>query len=601
MSSLDLAVVGNCAIASLISKSGRHVWFCFPRLDGDPVFSDLVAGTDPGRGFSDVVLKDAAGWTQRYAGNTPILETQGSDAGGAQIKITDFAPRHEKFGRSFHPPMLVRRIEPLAGRPRIRVRMRPVFDYGATAPTLTIGSNHITYSAPSVPSAPSLRVTTDMPVSYLADETEFFLDRPLHLFVGPDEPVPESPDRLAATFLSETELYWRGWARGLCIPFEWQDEVIRSAITLKLCSYEDTGAIVAALTTSIPEAPQTVRNWDYRFCWLRDAYFAVGALNRLGATRTMEGFIRFILDAVLGAGARASIPPLFPISGRGDLIERVASDLPGYQGMGPVRVGNAAGTQIQHDVYGSIILTAAQMFFDRRLSNSGDIALYEQLRPVGDLAVRCAFEPDAGPWEYRGRALPHTYSAAMCWAGVHRLGMIADKLGLVGEAQAWRGHAEKTKDELLARATTRDGWISGALDTEVADASTLLLTEIGLLKATDPRVTKTLEIVEQRLMRNGFVFRYNEADDFGSPETAFLVCTFWYCDALALAGRKDEARQLFENAIACRNSVGLLSEDVDPKTKTLWGNFPQAYSHVGLIHSAWRLSRGWEEALWRAS
>jgi GH15 family glucan-1,4-alpha-glucosidase len=494
--------------------------------------------------------------------------------------------------------MLVRRIEPLSGRPRISVRMRPVFDFGATPPALTIGSNHITYSAPA---AQPLRVTTDMPLSYLADETEFFLDRPLHLFVGPDEPVPESPDRLAATFLTETEVYWRGWARGLSIPFEWQDEVIRSAITLKLCSYEDTGAIVAALTTSIPEAPRTMRNWDYRFCWLRDAYFAVGALNRLGATRTMEGFIRFVLDAVLGAGCHKSIPPLFPISGRGDLVERFATALPGYQGMGPVRVGNAAATQVQHDVYGSIILTAAQMFFDRRLANSGDVALYEQLRPVGDLAIRYAFEADAGPWEYRGRALPHTYSAAMCWAGVHRLGMIADKLGISADAQEWGRQAEKIRSELLARSTTRDGWISGALDKEVADASTLLLTEVGLLRPTDPRVTKTLEIVDQRLMRNGFVFRYNEADDFGAPETAFLVCTFWYCDALALAGRRDEARKLFESAIACRNSVGLLSEDVDPSTGALWGNFPQAYSHVGLIHSAWRLSRGWEEALWRAS
>lgn len=598
MSGLDLAVVGNCAIASLISKTGRHVWFCFPRLDGDPVFAALLAGHESEQGFTDVLLAGASGWTQRYIGNTPILETIGTDAHGAQIKITDFAPRHEKFGRSFHPPMLVRRIERLSGRPRIRVRMRPVFDYNATIPAISLGSNHITYSGPS---ATALRVTTDMPLSYLVHETEFALDRSVYLFIGPDQPVPEAPERLATTFLAETEAYWRSWTRGLSIPFEWQEEVIRSAITLKLCTYEDTGAIAAALTTSIPEAPNTTRNWDYRFCWLRDAYFAVGALNRLGATRTMEGFIRFVMDAVLGSGLSTSIPPLFPIASVGNLAERSASALSGYRGMGPVRVGNAAGSQLQNDVYGSIILTAAQMFYDSRLTNSGGAALYEQLRPVGDIAARRAFEPDAGPWEYRERALPHTYSTAMCWAGVHRMGMIADRLGLAGEAQEWRAHADRIRGGLLDRATTRGGWISGALDLEVADASTLLLTEIGLLKATDPRFTKTLEIVAQRLMNNGFVFRYNEADDFGSPETAFLVCTFWYCDALALAGRKDEARALFENAIACRNTVGLLSEDVDPVTRELWGNFPQAYSHVGLIHSAWRLSRGWEEALWRAS
>jgi GH15 family glucan-1,4-alpha-glucosidase len=269
--------------------------------------------------------------------------------------------------------------------------------------------------------------------------------------------------------------------------------------------------------------------------------------------------------------------------------------------MGPVRIGNAAAEQVQNDVYGSIILTAAQMFWDKRLANAGDAALYERLCDVAHIAVRRAFEPDAGPWEYRGRVVPHTYSAAMCWASAHRLGMIANKLGRHDEAQRWGHEADRIREELLHRATTRDGWISGALDMEVADASTLLLTEIGLLSASDERTSKTLKIVDERLMRQGYVFRYNEADDFGRPETAFLVCTFWYCDALALAGRRTEARELFENTIKHRNSVGLLSEDIDLATRAQWGNFPQAYSHVGLVHSAGRLSRSWEDALWRAT
>jgi GH15 family glucan-1,4-alpha-glucosidase len=597
LSGLDLAVIGNCAVASLIARNGRHVWFCFPRLDGDPVFTALLDGEDPQRGFSDVVLRDEAKWSQAYVTNTAIVETIGSDKEGHQLKITDFAPRHERYGRSFHPPLIVRRIEPIAGRPRIRVRMRPTFRNGEVVPSTTAGSNHVRYVGPQS----TLRVTTDMPIAYLMGETEFALDRPIHLFIGIDEPVPDNPETLAASFLGETEAYWRGWVRGLSIPFEWQEAVIRSAITLKLCSYEDTGAIVAALTTSVPESANSGRNWDYRYCWLRDAYFAVGALNRLGATRTMEGFIRFVLDAVLVGERLGAIAPLFPMCPPGDMVEKTAPALRGYRGMGPVRVGNAASTQVQNDAYGSIVLTAAQMFFDQRLSNAGDVALYEQLRHVGRLAVSQAFEPDAGPWEYRGRVLPHTYPAAMCWAAVHRLGLIASRLGFADEAETWRGHARNIREELLARATTRDGWISGALGADVADASTLLLTEIGLVKADDPRFAKTLDVVAKRLMRDGFVFRYNEADDFGQPETAFLVCTFWYCDALGLARRKDEARELFANAIACRNSVGLLSEDVDTKTRELWGNFPQAYSHVGLIHSAWRLSRGWEEALWRAS
>lgn len=598
MTGLDVAVVGNCAVASLISASGRHVWFCYPKLDGDPVFSALLGGLEPQAGFMDAEVRGMTRWSQAYRENTAVLETWGEDDTGASLAITDFAPRFERFGRSFHPAMLIRRIAPTKGRPRIRVRIRPHFDHGARVPKVDVGSNHIRYTG----SAAALRVTTDMPISYLAEEAEFTLDRPVNLIVGPDEPVAEKPDALVLNFLAETESYWRAWVRGLSTPFDWQDAVIRSAILLKLCSYEDTGAIVAALTTSIPEAPGSSRNWDYRFCWLRDAYFTVGALNRLGATRTMEGFIRFILDAVLReTTADRVVAPLYPIGGAAELTERVATSLAGFENVGPVRVGNAAGEQVQNDAYGSIVLTAAQMFWDRRLSGAGNLALYEQLQAVGRCAVERAFVPDAGPWEYRGRSARHTYSAAMCWAAVHRLSMIAAALDRADEATEWQAHASSLKNQVIKRATTPGGWISGALDAEVADASTLLLTEIGLLAPNDSRVARTLDVVAERLVQDGFVFRYDEADDFGRPETAFLACTFWYSDALALVGRKAEAREYFERAASCRSRLGLLSEHVDVRTRRLWGNIPQTYSHVGLIHAACRLSRGWEEALWRAS
>jgi GH15 family glucan-1,4-alpha-glucosidase len=596
MQTLDLAAIGNCAVASLIDRNGRHVWFCFPRLDSDPVFSALVNGGDPQQGFMDVVVRDAVETSQRYQRNTAVLETTITDRHGGEIRLIDFAPRTPRFGRSFRPPMLIRRIEPLTKSVRITVRIRPHFNYGATPPAISFGSNHIRYSGGHA----TLRVTADMSIAYILEESEFALDRPINLFIGPDESVPEAPDALAQSFLAATIEDWRGWVRGLSIPFEWQNEVIRSAITLKLCSCEDTGAIVAALTTSIPEAPQTVRNWDYRFCWLRDAFFTVGALNRLGATRTMENFIRFVIDTVLRADDIA-IAPLYPISSGTNSEERVATALAGYQGMGPVRIGNAAVSQIQNDVYGSIILTAAQMFWDSRLTYKGLATLYQQLRGVGRRAARCALTVDAGPWEYRGRASVHTYSAAMCWAALHRLALIAERVGESAEAAEWERLARALREEIIIRATMPEGWLSGVLDTPCADAACLLLPEIGLLPANDPRIGKTLDIVGKRLVRDGFVMRYDEADDFGPPETAFLVCTFWYVDALALAGRRDEAREIFKNALSVRNSAGLLSEDVLAMNRTLWGNFPQAYSHVGLIHSAARLSRGWEEALWRAS
>ncbi len=596
MQGLNLAVVGNCAIASLIARDGKHVWFCFPRLDGDPLFCSLLGGPSPEAGFMDVQVRDMVSSTQSYVPSTPVLETIITDKSGAKLKLIDFAPRFERYGRTFRPPLLVRRIVPVQGRPRIRVRIKPRFSYGTVTGAVNIGSNHMRHVGPSA----TLRVTSDMPFSYVLDETEFVLDRPISLFVGADEPIPENPDTLAQSFLQQTVLYWLGWVRGLSLPFEWQEEVIRSAITLKLCSYEDTGAIVAALTTSIPEAPNTVRNWDYRYCWMRDAFFTVGALNRLGATRTMEGFIRFVVDAAL-RDDDVTVAPLYPITSGTPVEERIAEGLPGFHGMGPVRIGNAAVSQVQNDSYGSIILTASQMFWDTRLAGSLDGSLYQHLKVIGRLAAKTALEPDAGPWEYRGRKVVHTYSAVMCWAGIHRLSMIADKLGETADASLWRSQAKALRAEILKRATTAQGWISGAFDGEVADASSLLLPEVGFLQSNDERMTKTIDLVGSRLMHEGFAMRYSDDDDFGRPETAFLICTFWYVDALALAGRRDEARAIFERALTCRNQVGLLSEDFDPRTKLLWGNFPQAYSHVGLIHSAARLSRGWEEALWRAS
>ncbi|CAN5547925.1 glycoside hydrolase family 15 protein [soil metagenome] len=600
MSTLELGVIGNCAIASLIDRSGRHVWHGLGRLDGDPVFNALLGGNEPQGGFMEASVAGGKQGRQRYLPNTAILETVIAGTSGT-MRIVDFAPRFRRFGRQFRPPMLVRRLEPISGRPRVTLRMRPTFNYGGLKPQVTSGSHHARF----VGDAAVLRLTTDASISYILHETEFGLDQPATLIVGADESITENPDSLGRTFLAETESYWQSWVRDLNVPFDWQAAVIRAAITLKLCSFEDTGAVLAALTTSVPEAAGTPRTWDYRFSWLRDSFFTVNALNRLSATRTMEGFVRFIVNIVETGSSRGEadqIAPLFPIAPGTDTAEKLIDTLPGYRGYGPVRTGNAAAIQRQNDTYGSMVMTAAQMFWDERLPRHGDMELYRQLCVVGNEAHKAALTPDAGLWEYREREEVHTFSAAMCWAAQHKLGMIARRVGADSESREWLARAGVLRQEILQRAAMPEsGWLSGVLDRDMADASSLVLPEIGLLRSDDPRFHATLDVIGKRLMKNGFLMRYVEADDFGKPSNAFLLCTFWYIDALASVGRRSEALELFNNVLGQRNHVGLLSEDIDPKTGELWGNFPQTYSQVGLILSAMRLSRTWEEGLWHAS
>jgi GH15 family glucan-1,4-alpha-glucosidase len=595
MTSLDLGVVGNSVVAALIERNGRIVWHCLPRFDGDPVFCSLLNGVDSESGFAEVALEGFASSSQSYLGNSAILSTTLTDSKGASLRITDFCPRFKQFDRIYRPSMLIRRIEPIAGLPVIRIRIRPLSDYGQVQMQRTFGSNHIRYLGPNL----VLRLTTDAPLSYLETESAFALTQPLNLMLGPDETLPASLSFTVRDLQERTLDYWIEWSRYLSVPFEWQDAVIRAAITLKLCSFEDTGAIVAALTTSIPEAAGTTRNWDYRACWLRDAYFSVHTLNRLGATRTMEDFLDYI-TTIAAREANGDLKPVYGILPEQPLDEVEVPGLQGYRGMGPVRVGNLAQRQIQHDSYGSVILAAAQMFFDRRLPKQGDGDLFQRLEKLGKKAIEKAFEPDAGIWEFRTRMAIHTHSVALCWAACDRLGKIASTLGETMRAQYWRDQAETIRHRLLDEAWNGDiNSFASELGGREVDASLLLLQELGLVAASDPRFIATLDLITRTLRRGNHLYRYAAPDDFGLPQTAFTVCTFWYIDALAAVGRREEARALFEGVLAQRNHVGLLSEDLDPATGELWGNYPQTYSLVGLILCAMRLSKTWEEAFWR--
>ncbi|MDE1962440.1 MAG: glycoside hydrolase family 15 protein [Xanthomonadaceae bacterium] len=591
--SLDLGVIGNGTVAALIDPRARIVWSCLPTFDADPAFCALLSPRGGSGGDWSIELHDFARSEQAYDPNTAILVTCLYDHHGGAVEITDFAPRYRSHGRLFHPVMLVRRIRPLQGSPRIRVRLRPLCGYGAEAAATTSGSNHLRYRLADT----TLRLTSDVPVPMIERALPFGLDRPVHFVFGPDETLHESPADFVPVALQRTREYWLDWVRYLSIPYEWQDAVIRAAITLKLCQYEATGAIVAALTTSIPEAPGSERNWDYRYCWLRDAAFTVRALNRLGATRTMENYIRYVFN-LIAADGEEEIGPVFGITFERELHERVEPHLAGYRAMGPVRVGNDAWRQRQNDVYGSVVLASAQLFFDRRIDRRGDVRAFERLERMGRLALRMAEQPDAGLWEFRGRAAIHTYSAAMCWAACDRLAHIATELGLDERARHWHDHAVALRERILARSwNERLGHFVDAYGSEHLDASLLLLADIGFVAPSDPRFVATVDAVGEALGRGDYLFRYIAPDDFGAPETSFTICTFWYIEALAATGRRQRAREMFERLLARRNALGLLSEDLAPSSGEHWGNFPQTYSMVGLIQAAMRLSRRWEDAL----
>lgn len=591
MSSLDLWPIGNCQVSALVDRSGRFVWGCVPRVDGDPVFSSLLdGGKDSAKwGFWSIELVDCVSVEQAYVRNTAVLRTLQTDEAGNAVEVIDFCPRYRRNGRTYRPVAFARIARPSSGSPRITVKLRPTCDWGRPAEPRPGGSNHLRFEIGPVP----MRLTTDAPLGFVQEERPFRLEQPLHFFFGPDESFAADLGQSLGDMLELTTNEWREWVRGLAIPLEWQDAVIRSAIALKLCQHEETGAIVASLTTSIPEHDHSQRNWDYRYCWIRDAYYTVQALNRLGALDVLESYLAYLRN-IVDASSGGQIQPLYGVTGECRMEERVAPDLSGYRGLGPVRVGNLAYKQVQHDAYGQIVLSNVQAFFDQRLFRPSGPEELQSLERIGERAWQSCSEPDAGLWELRNRKAVHTYSAAMCWAACDRLANAAEHLGMPDRAALWLERAQAIRSRIEESAWRPDSqYFSATFDGDTVDASLIQLLDLRFLAPEDPRFQGTLQAVEEGLRRGSHMLRYATEDDFGMPETAFNVCTFWLIEALHATGRDKDARRLFEEMLERRTAAGLLSEDIDPETDELWGNYPQTYSLVGLINCAVLLSRPW--------
>jgi len=588
---LDLAPIGNCALSALIDRQGRYVWACAPRVDGDPVFSALMDGDAPDHGFWSLELEGQIAAEQAYLPNTPVLRTVLTAGDGTSVEILDFAPRHRKHSRTYRPLAFARMVRPLSGSPRIRVRLRPSADWGARRSECTSGSNHIRYLCTDI----TLRLTTDCPVSHVLEERLFRLERSLTFFLGPDEGYDQEVGAGVSATLDRTLAYWRDWVRTLYMPLDYQEAVIRAAITLKLCVYEETGAIVAAMTTSVPEFPESGRNWDYRYCWIRDAYYTVRALNRLGAVDILENYLVYLRNLV-DASAGGHVQPVYGVGLEEDIDERIVTSVEGYRGMKPVRVGNQAREHLQHDVYGQIVLPLVQSFYDQRLLRPGSLDDFHALEKVGERAFAMHDQVDAGLWEFRTIARIHTYSSVMCWAACDRLAKVAVHLGLDERAAYWADRTGIIRRRIEAEAFLPvEGRFGASFGGQELDASLLQLVDLGFLEPKDPRQVATFDAIERELKKGPYLFRYVEPDDFGEPGTAFNFCTFWFIEALHQNGRDTDAREIFEQMLSRRTHAGLLSEDIAIETGELWGNYPQTYSLVGIINCAVLLSRSWTD------
>ncbi len=577
---LDHGLVGNGSLLALVAPTSAVDWLCMPRFDSPSVFGRLL-GQEKGGVFRILAGGMEIQGAMAYLPNTNVLQTVFSHEDGAW-EIIDFAPRLPHGWGVEAPIQFCRLLRPLQGPVKLSIDFDPRLDYGRGTTRLVAQHACIEVHGTGGP----LVLQTNLPLSYVQGGREFILDGPVFFSLsygtGPNMTLARVQHELEQTIEG-----WRRWAKTCALPLFKPELVLRSALCLKLHAYEDTGAIIAATTTSIPESLDSGRTWDYRFCWLRDAAFVVEALRRLSHLHEGEKFLRFLRNVA----ETGPLQPLYAIDGNPSAPEEILDHWAGFRGEGPVRIGNAAVDQRQHDLMGEVILCLETLLRDPRLVHDDDGRFFPLVRRLVEEAIECAPKADTSIWEFRSLLRHYTFSRAMCWAAVHRGASMARRFGEPALATRWERIAEEERELILRRGFNPAlGCFTQALDGEFADASSLLFPAIGLVDPKDPRFLSTLDVYGRVLTDRGLMMRYRNEDDFGATTSAFTICSFWWAEALALSGRLEEAIQVFELVSSHANPVGLFSEDIDPATGRLLGNFPQAYTHVGLIHAAISIS-----------
>jgi len=576
-----LGIVGNCSYIAYIDDEASVRWLCMPRFDSSFLFGSLL---DPHKGGQFSIRPPEAFSThQSYVENTNILSTEFRAADG-WFKVTDFAPRFYQYDRYFRPLMLVRKIEPVRGQPRITVACLPMGDYGQIQPEVVLGSNHIRYLNISG----HVRLTTDIPLSYIVDRRPFVLNGPRYLVFSYGPPL-EAP--LAATvedFLDKTRKCWLQWVKTTTIASIFQEQIIRSALVLKLHQFEDTGGIIAAATTSLPEFPGSGRNWDYRYCWLRDTYYTLTAFNHVGHFEELEKYFHYVQNLILDGAP--DVRPVYTVAGDPVLAEQHLP-LAGYLDNGPVRIGNDAGAQRQHDVYGQVLISLLPLYIDRRLGYHDTRNTLYLVRTLLNRMEAVFDEQDAGIWEFRNRLQHHCYTYLFHWVGSHAAFKIGESLQDTALRDKATSIIQRSAAKIEACFDPIRQVYTQAVGVEHLDASGLQLVSLNYLDPASERARRHLAALENQLRADhGLFHRYVHEDDFGRPQASFLATAFWHVEALACVGRVEEAMETLEQLITYSNHLGLFSEDVTPDGSQ-WGNFPQTYSHVGLMNAVYRIAR----------
>lgn len=582
MDNLDYGVVGNCKTAALISKEGSIDWLCFPVFDSPSVFSKLL-DKDKGGSFSFIV-SDSYRITQNYFKETNILCTRFASDEGV-FEVLDFMPRYKTRGDEYYiPSEIYRYIRLIDGKPRFRINYTPVMNYARDSVIHKKFAYFIrTFSL--VDGNDNIYLYSSIDFDTILNQEEIILEQDQYMLLSYSQKLANIDINRAYLEYQRTKIYWLNWNNRSRKFIEYNDYICRSLLALKLMCYESSGAIMAALTTSIPETIGEVRNWDYRFCWIRDASMSIGTLIELGHHSTAKRFMSFVKDILKSKSDSLQI--MYGIDGSRTLKEEILPHLAGYENSQPVRIGNAAYFQKQNDTFGYLMDVIHSYYF----RFPGTLGELEEMWEVVKSIIRTVYivwrNPDQSIWEFRSIEKNFVFSKVMCWVALDRAIEIAKLLNQTDYVSAWQKEAMAIKEDVM-----QNGWndqiqsFTQAYDNTHMDSSLLLMEQYGFIDANDDRYIKTVKRIKEELYHNGLMYRYKVDDDFGLPSSAFTICTFWLTRALFMIGEKGEARKIFDQLLEYSNHLGLFSEDLDFETKRMLGNFPQAYSHLALIDTA---------------